>query len=277
MNPDLSNKTAIEQLLAVGASLAPVAAVQGGKPSCLVPAGFTRLDMESMLPRPIRKRGLASFTEFKSFVAYVNEHKQPATRIFANVSDAGLTLTALLDFHGENPSWNEHKAKFDAKLSNEWNRWRNVNGLAMPQQKLADFLERNVADVKAPTGAAMLEIVENLTARVDARFENKLAITDGKTRLLYEEDVKINGGGTSLKPGQMDLPRTIGVALPVFRHEPPVETYWRLRPAVANRQITFTLELPNADTIAEQAANAYLARVVTDLELTPLIGAFSAN
>jgi uncharacterized protein YfdQ (DUF2303 family) len=274
---DLSNKTTIEQLLAIGAGLAPITRLEGGKPYAIVPDGYKLSDAESMLPTPIRKRGAATFTEFKSFVAYVKEHKQPATRIFAHVSDSGLTLVALLDFHGENPSWNEHKAKFDARLSNEWLRWKNVNGVAMPQQKLADFLERNVADVKAPTGAAMLEIVENLTARVDARFENKLAITDGKTRLLYEEDVKLTGGGTSLKPGQMDLPRTIVVALPVFRHEPPVETTWRLRPAVANRQITFTLELPNADTIAEQAANAYLARVVTELELTPLIGAFSAT
>jgi uncharacterized protein YfdQ (DUF2303 family) len=272
---DLSNKTTIEQLLAVGASLAPVTAVEGGKPSCLVPAGFTRMDMENMLPAPIRKRGLATFTEFASFVSYVKEHKCDQTRVFANLSGDGLTLTALLDFHGANPSWNEHKAKFDAKLSNEWLRWKNVNGVAMPQSKLADFLERNVGDVKAPTGAAMLEIVENLTARVDARFENKLAITDGKTRLLYEEDVKINGGGTSLKPGQMDLPRSIVVALPVFRHEPPVETTWRLRPAVANRQITFTLELPNAETIAEQAAQSYLARTKEAFGVAPLIGAFS--
>jgi uncharacterized protein YfdQ (DUF2303 family) len=271
------NLETVKALKDLGAALTLPQRVEGGKPFTVVPEGYVIRDIESHLNQPIRKRGLAAFTEFKSFVAYVNEHKQPATRIFAHVSDAGLTLTALLDFHGENPSWNEHKAKFDAKLSNEWLRWKNVNGVAMPQQKLADFLERNVADVKAPTGAAMLEIVENLTARVDARFENKLAITDGKTRLLYEEDVKINGGGTSLKPGQMDLPRTIVVALPVFRHEASVETTWRLRPAVANRQITFTLELPNADTIAEQAANAYLARVVTDLELTPLIGAFSAT
>lgn len=268
-------KEALEQLLKLSAANVAANAVADGKPVVIVPDGYKPVDLEFMLPKPLRKRGSANFQEFGSWLRYVKEHRRETSPVFASLEN-GLTLHCVLDFHAAEPSWHEHTATYTAQLAPEWRRWVGVSGRTMNQTALAEFLERNSADVKKPTGASVLEIVENLTAKVDARFENKLAVTDGKTRVLYEEDVKVSGGNT-LKSGQMDLPRSLVVALPVFRHEAPLETTWRLRVGVNNRQLGFTLELPDSETLMEAAAVAYLARVKDELGTQPLIGSFKRS
>lgn len=272
---ETSNATVIRDLAAAAVGT-PIIAGSGAIPHLVVPYGYQISSMEGHLPTPARKRGKATFSSFASFVAYVKEHRNVSTRIFANTTN-GFSLNALLDFHSDHPSWCEHNAIFNASLSPEWQRWKGMHGKPVNQAQLADFFERNVSDIVTPPGAQVLEIVENLNAKVDVRFENKIAVTDGKTRIVFEEDIKVIGGGSSTRPGQMDLPREITVALPVYQHEAKVQTKWRLRPSVSNKQLSFTIELSDLATVESSTANAYLERVVSDLEITPFIGSFESR
>jgi hypothetical protein len=57
----------------------------------LIPQGMEAVDLKKYLPGvPSRKRISNTFVEAASFIAYVNEHKNASTRIFAQITGRRL-------------------------------------------------------------------------------------------------------------------------------------------------------------------------------------------
>jgi hypothetical protein len=214
------------------------------------------------------------FFALDSFGRYVNEHKNADTRIFAVVANGQHQIVAILDFHGSAPAWGNHTARFTPEFSRQWRLWSEINGNPMLQSAFINFIERNIVDVKNPTAAAMLELLEYVEAKQDARFENKLAVTDGKTKVLFEEDLTVATGRTT-KTGMFELPRSLTTSFPVLKGAAAEELPWRLRPSVQNRQLMFTLDLPHAAQLVDQRHFDLLAQVKELTGIEPFAGAFA--
>lgn len=246
-----------------------------GKPYTIIPENYKLADCERLLPKPIRKRGTATFTSAKSFVRYVNEHKTDSSRIFAHETPK-ISFTAILDFHGKDASWGEHTARFSPEFSPAWLRWTAAIGKPMNQAAFAEFIERNVSDITAPKGAVVLEIAENLTAKCDVRFDQKMGVADGKTRLVFEEDITVSGGGKSIATGSLDLPRAITTSIPVFVGSQSDDILWRIRPSVRERQLVFSIECPYLSDIIEKQFAALTDNIRSETGIEPFVGQFAA-
>lgn len=247
-----------------------------GKPYTIIPENYKLADCERLLPKPIRKRGLAVFTDAKSFTRYVNEHKIDSSRIFAQETPK-VSFSAILDFHGKDASWGDHIAKFSPEFSPQWLRWTAAMGKPMTQATFAEFIERSVADIKTPQGGVVLEIAENLTAKCDVRFDQKMGVKDGKTRLVFEEDITVTGGGKSISTGSLELPRAITACIPMFVGSPLTEIQWRVRPAVRDRQLVFTIECPYLADITEIQFSALMDSIRDATGIQPFTGQFTAG
>lgn len=244
------------------------------KPFLHVPPGYTVHDAEKFLQQPVRKRGQAAFDDLDSFATYINEQKNGTSRAF--VTTAGL-ISVIFDFHGKDTAgWCENSAVFRPTFDPAWERWSRVNGQPMTQAALVEFLERNFTDIVDPVGAAVLELAENLSAKVNARFDSKLGVSDGRTRLLFEEDIEVRGGSKSVTTGEMELPRSLLVRFPIFLGGPAQDYPWRLRPIVANRQLGFRLDFVQAPEAVLHALELNEERFAEKTELKPFRGSFTA-
>lgn len=249
--------------------------LEDGKPLAVVPSTHTIINLEPFLDAPRTRRGAAKFEDFASWCRYVNEHKTESTRIFAEVVPQ-LSLHAIIDFHKIGaPAWGIHTATFVSKPSRQWERWAKVWGQPMTQEALANFLEINAQQIVNPTAAAILEIIETLTATASASFDNKLPITDGRTKISYEQTVTVRGGSSAV-PGSMELPRLLATNLPVFENADGLPINWRLRPTVEARALRFTLDtvVPLDDTKREAMA-PFLVKAEEETKIKPFIGSYS--
>lgn len=266
--------TNIKELVALVHATGSTTTIDGGKPFQVIPEAYKIQDCERLLPKPIRKRGLAVFTDAKSFTRYVNEHKTDSSRIFSQETPK-VSFSAILDFHGKDASWGEHTARFSPEFSPAWLRWTAAMGKPMNQAAFAEFIERNVADINTPPGGVVLEIAENLTAKCDVRFDQKVGIKDGKTRLVFEEDISVTGGGKSISTGSLDLPRAITACIPMFVGSPLTQILWRVRPAVRDRVLVFTIDCPHLADLVEQQFADLTASIGKATDIDPFIGQFA--
>lgn len=267
-------QTELKDLIALIHSWDSIRDVRNGKPYAVIPESYKLQDCERFLPTPIRKRGIAVFREARSFVRYCKEHATASTRIFAQEKPKVL-FTAIIDFHGDTASWGEHIAQFEPEFSPQWSRWTAAMGKLMPQSEFAEFIERNVADISSPQGAVVIEIAENLTARCDVRFDQKLGVKDGKTRAVFEEDITV-GGGKCISTGSLDLPRAISVCIPIFVGSQLTEIECRLRPAVRERQLVFKVECPYLADITQREVSILTEHIKSATGIEPFSGVFSS-
>jgi uncharacterized protein YfdQ (DUF2303 family) len=212
--PDMILKNAeFEVAMAAGRAVGEPYVKHGGVPFVVVPKDYNIQSIEHLLPKPERKRGTANLATAASFIAYVNEHKSPASRIFAQVTDNHGTFCAILDFHGvttDQADWSQHQANFSLESTVEWKRVMASNTKRMTQVDFAIFLEENQNIIHEPNGAKLMELVLALEGRQEASFTNVQRLQNGSCKLNYEENVAVKG----ITAGAIEMPALIefGVA-----------------------------------------------------------------
>lgn len=97
-----------------------------------LPPGWTmqeKNDDSILLAHPRRKIAKVKLHDADSFIDYVKRHGSMADSTVWCVADylAGkVSFLAILNDHGEDESkaaWQDHRASFAPKFSEEWNRW----------------------------------------------------------------------------------------------------------------------------------------------------------
>lgn len=181
------------------------------------------LSLEHLQPNPARKKAHAQLTDAFSFVAYINEHKNNASRIFA--SRKNLRLACIIDYHepgNGKPQWGQHIAELQFTRSEEWQAWRRENCKLMPQCVFADFLRDNVQDITAPPAATLLEVARDLSARKTVGYQSAVEDKDGDIIFHYKED-------TTARAGELEIPEEFALSLALFDGLDTFEIPCRLR------------------------------------------------
>jgi len=223
-------------------------------------------------PRIIRR---VTLLDAGSFAEYVNRFKTDNTLVFANVSEKGATLQAVLDYHGAAPGLTPahctHSAIYNTIETHEWKTWQLASGKAMEQVPFATWLEDNAAMVVNPPGAELLEMVRSLHGHANARFASALRLDNGSYSASYEEDVAVRGTSTT-RGGAIELPAEITAGIAPFEGAPVYEVRARLKSRVTERKLVLWFETIAPHKIVRDSMLLLVKQAAEKTGIIPLLG-----
>lgn len=185
-----------------------------------LPPDWSYEDMERLLPQPYRIRTEPMFVNQQSFCEYVNRFKNDDSWINLVASERGATAVAFLDYHGpkSGPSWNAHRATYNAKHSEAWNIWSAKNNKAMTQSDFADFIYDNQADVSGMPGADLLEIVQRIKATAKSEYRD-MQERNGSVDMIYRTKISMTDAATDKV---ITFPTETEITIPMYEGGDPV-------------------------------------------------------
>ncbi len=265
---DAGRMLSLIQRVAYDGVTAPVVVGPNGSVVVIDPSA-----VERWLPAPKRKTGTWAFGDIESLTRYINEHKTEDTRIWASISDAVASFKAVLNFHGKEPSFNDHTAIHALKPTKEWALWVSRNGVRMPQVAFAEFIEENAKLFTDPNGADLLELIKNLEGHSNASFSQAVKLENGAVKLVFTEDVvlKGSGGAVTAQEGNMEIPSLLNVGIAPFEGVPPYAIQARLRYRIAERKITFWYETINAHLVIKDVCKNIIDQIKEKTGIQPFI------
>lgn len=244
----------------------------------LVPSGYKveaiEPHIQQFLDAPRRIKQHAKLADADSFIRYVTGFKNGDTRIFATIpsNNAAPSFLAVIDYHApETPGWCEHRATYSCQFTEEWNRWTQQNKKRMGQVEFATLLEENASLIVTPPGAELLELVMTLEGKSDITCNSLVRLSNGKTKLEYQEEVELKGAVSSTT-GQIDFPSALTVAIAPFDGGPTYKINCRLRYRIENRKLTFWFECVDLHLIIKECVADTVERIQEKLQIQPLLG-----
>jgi len=215
-------------------------------PVVIIPKGYQAVVMARELfdrwrGRPDRKAGMFQFGDVESFIRYFNEHKEAGSRVFAKISDGGAKFYGIINFHGDEPSFNDHKCAIELTPTLEWTVWLQNAKKQFTQTQFATFLEENSQLFVNPGGLDLVELITNLEGKSHVDITQAIKLQTGAVSLKYSEVVEVRGGASS-QAGEMLIPKIIVVSIAPFEGTPHVEMTARLRYRIDNKKIILSYE-----------------------------------
>lgn len=219
-------------------------------PYVILGDGQTVSSLENFLPSPLRKKGKICVQDEASFLLIHAEHREDNTVIYADRKKA--VFEAVFNDHvSATPGWRDHVCNYCCPFSNEWGTWEGRNGARMNQTDFAWFIEQNLVDITSPSSAEMLEISRTLVAKKSAKFASSVQLSNGSNQFSYEEEIR----GTT-KSGNVEIPETFKIGIPVFLNGQAYEIEVRLRYRIKDGALEMWYELVRPHDIYEDAFNA---------------------
>lgn len=296
-------KDTLEKILAVGGQLTTIQQAPGGEHFIVLGNGTVQ-SLAPMMP-PARVKERVALIDAGSFCDYVNRFKNPDTLIFATVTPTGAKLTAIIDYHGAPitppahpvcpeppcslpyPRYGNHIATLELVETAEWKDWCETDGSdpTMNQEAFATWLEEhqhlfNLEDLPPDTlkGAQLLELVCNLQAHSNVRYNRQIRLQNGGNKFDYEEDVAIAGQVTSgTKQGQMELPGLIHAGIQIYEGGRTYQVDARLKTRISGRSLAIWFETVRKHKLVQDAVLETVKAVTEKTGIIPLIGSVTGK
>lgn len=258
----------------------------------LVPKGFEVLDTKPMLDarrsEPERRRGTAELGDLASFVAHVKRFADDDSIVFATPAPSPK-LVAVLDYHRAgataSPRFGGHRSVYTFPVSEEWQTWSVVHGVARQQEPFAALIEERVLDLADPQSAGesakamvallgcsfaspakLLELSRGLSLRVNTRVAKAVNLSSGESQLQYATEHADDSGQPLKVPGAFLL------AIPVFKGGSLYQIPARLRYRVSSGTISWTVDLYRLEQVLEHAFGEACELVRKETGLPLLVG-----
>lgn len=218
-----------------------------------------------------------TFNDAGAFIAYVNQFKVAATRIF--YTDQG-TFVAVIDYHDgggsdASPKHGDHIALLALVRSPEWKEWAEHNEKAMGQQSFAEFIEDNAKDLLQPDPETMLRVASGLHATVGATFRQATNQANGQIQLAFDET--ING---TVNGKEEAIPTTFQVGLRPFMGCSRYPVDCRLRYRIDRSQgaaLKLHYKALHLEWITETALDGIVAKVKDETGIAPALGSHNVD
>ncbi|WP_326637325.1 YfdQ family protein [Streptosporangium sp. NBC_01755] len=245
----------------------------------LEPGGFyaykhndhvTTIDLlDKHLERPRRKTGRVVVEDVPSFVHYYKKHADSGSEVFVDV-EAGR-ITAILDAHEPTPDedlnrdesarWGEHQLVLVLHQTDAWKRWGGKDRQLIRQAEFADFIDDNRADIRKPTAAEMLELVQHFQTQKKVTFNSAIVLSNGDRRLTFTEETDA-GAGTK---GQIEVPSVLELGIAPFEDSEPYVVSARFRYRIQNSALYMGVLLDNADDVLKDAVKTVVTKIQEEL------------
>jgi uncharacterized protein YfdQ (DUF2303 family) len=229
--------------------------------------------LERFQTAPSSPRGTFTFYDPASFAAYVNGHKGAGTRLFVDGGADKLAIEVVFDGHEPTtniPGWHRHRAKLVTRTTDEWDTWLEQDKEQMNQADFSEFIDENMADIAAPAGADLLEIIKKFKVTRNISFAGAINLDNGSTQLQYDEQVSAEGSARQ----QIVVPEKFTLGLWPFEgstgQKVSVTAKFRYRLDGPRLAVWYVLYRP--DQVIESEFNARIADVAALTSLQPLFG-----
>lgn len=202
-----------------------------------------------------RKTGTVRAESLASLVDYVERHHDNETAILASPTDNAIL--GVIDWHSADDDrvkggFGRHKVELKLQHTEQWKAWLGINGKAMHQKTLAEFIEENLGDIVKPDAASVLEAVLTLSGKRSVNFKNATRLANGDTSLVWEETTEAKAGQT----GDMTVPSEIELELPIYQgceEETTFKIRTMFRYNVEGGSLTFKLQMLGIERIERLA------------------------
>ena len=255
--------------------------LNGKIPAVFVPENYKLTvmpELDKHLPKPLRKSGTRVLDDAESFIYYVKEHGTAATcRIYlqADFVQGLIKFTATFNDHLTDTSgWNDFKAIYAPKKSEEWKRWTSKDRDQMSQTEFATWLEDNLSDIappepngkKFPTGSEMLSMAINFEATGDKSFKSQTRIQSGgiEFEFIDRENDATRGKMQAFERFELGL-------APLFNGS-GYRMESRLKYRVRDTKLTIWYELIRPDKVLEAATKDLVELIKKETEFPVLMG-----
>jgi uncharacterized protein YfdQ (DUF2303 family) len=236
-----------------------------------LPPGWTKqdIDLEKMLPAPLRKKAVVSLDDSASFIDYFKKQGSLVNSSIWGRTDFATNKTmfiAVLNDHGETANetgWRDHTATFEPRLSEEWKRWNTAASTkeGMSQVAFAEFIESNRQDVASgeglPSGGEMLDMALNFEANQDMKFKSGIRLQSGAVDMAF---VQSDSDQTIAKMKMFDR---FNIGIPVFMGGDGYKIEARLRYRVPSGNLKFHIDLIRTDRVLDDAMKS-LGKAIAD-------------
>jgi len=217
------------------------------------------------------------FNDAGAFIAYVNQFKVAASRLFYNAEGCFL---AVFDYHdgggsGAKPRHGDHTARLSLVRSPEWKEWAEHSGQQMGQQAFAEFIEDNARDILDPDPETMLRVASGLHATVGATFRQATNQANGQIQLAFDET--ING---TVNGKEEAIPTTFRVGLRPFMGCARYPVDCRLRYRIdrsSGAALKLHFKALHLDPITEAALDGIVAKVRDETGIAPALGSHDSD
>lgn len=243
-----------------------------GRQAIVVPAGCHVHEFRPAVTPLEHIRQKVKFDDAFSLAAYINRFKRPATQIFAD--SVNYRICAIFDYHIppegdvlDAEQHCDHQAHFTPVQSEQWKRWTGIEGKALAQRRFAEFIEENYEDVREPAAADLLEMVTRLQARRKVTFESGIRLSDGTSKLTYNEETETGG------KGDMVIPSEIQLGIPVFYGGEAYKVRCLLRYRIEEGVLSFQVILNRRKMIEDSAFETFVKAVGDATSIAPYYGA----
>lgn len=126
--------------------------------------------------------------------------------VFAN------RIVGLIDYHGPGQAHRSaHVADLILPFSTEYRAWTSIDGVFLGQLEFARWIEENSIDIKAPSGADLLEVCRDLQAKRKVSFKSAVRTASDNESFEYVDET-----GVTVKDGSIDLPTQFLLSFPIY-------------------------------------------------------------
>lgn len=269
-----------------------------------VPVAISKDGVEVIAPErfeawrdaPRHRKGVATMTDLTSFIGHVNRYKDEHSVIFAKDDQTMPGLTAVLDYHEDGaegaPRFGHHRTQFNFPVTPEWQAWTGNNAQAMDHTTFAKFIEDRFIEIIPPavvassfsgdddpvkrfvdglggvakmgSAADLMRIASGLSVHESSVLAEATRLQSGEGRLVFQIDHETRDSGGEV----ITVPPAFGIAVPVFKGEPPYCVIARLRYRKSGGKLALWYELFRADLTFDHAVNEAIEKVQNETGLT---------
>lgn len=247
-----------------------------GRKFLIVPAGMTTKEVLDdpygmIVPAPVRIKQAVLVQTADSLVEYANRFKNDNSVLFADM--ASNTLLVVIDYHAKDTADHlDHSARLVLQGAEEWKTWSAISGKMFEQGEFARFLEENAPDVKAPTGADLLEVCRDLQAVRRADFKRVVRTSGDDERFEYTEETEAR-----TTKGDVDIPTKFLLDIPVYFDRRSIEIAAFLRWRLNDGALTLGIQLHRAEYVRQAEFKQIVVEIAEKTGLTAVFGKPSAS
>jgi hypothetical protein len=182
--------------------------------------------------------------------------------------------------------WGEHRALYEFPISDEWKRWKALDGVFQKQDDFAQFIRDNVLSVGAPekakdkardiadtleikfcTAQRLMSLSRGLRVHANVDYEEKVNLQTGEASLFFKEEHTDENGE------KLDVPGGFLIHIPIFTDAPA----WQLTALLeyrrsADKRLAWRFKIYRADQAFEAAVKSEAERVKKAVGLAVLLG-----
>lgn len=227
------------------------------------------VDVEQFQERPARRKGTVRVFDAPSFNTVLLQNADAGdAAIYINRDPNDPAIIAVLNGDGPGgPGWSDFRVYLDLRQTQEWRKWRGLDGKMLPQIDFAEFVEDNLADIADPPGAEMLEIVTYLQATRNVEFKSGVRLSSGAVQLQNLESID-----AKVSAGQIEVPQTITLGIAPFQGCARYSVPARFRYRIENGKLLLGVKLQRIEDLMRSVFDEIALGIVPPLGVKVLEG-----